>query len=351
MEDLFKTYLHKSLSSAIEIPLKTFKMDWEDFSNQFSKRLGLENISIHLLKTGWLTPEEVDQALGENLVYISLMLSPLDGHIFWAMDQDDISKISSWFLFKTSKAKGFSSEILQEGFYRYLILEGLDLIDQIPSLKGLSAKIISEEASLNAPMFGIDLEIVYQERSCYARLYLTSEFLSSWAKKMKPTDLLEDPSHGNLLIPVDAIVGKANLTVEEWEKIHPGDFLILDTSYFDTDQKKALLSIKEIPLFYAKVKPAKMKIIDYAPFNEKLMEENSEEKTIPLKEIPLSIDVKMGSFQMSLHRLMHLTPGEVLDFPSNLEHSVTLTLSGKPIGKGELVKIGEIYGVRILEIH
>lgn len=353
MEDLFKTHLHSSLLAAVEIPMQSFVMDWEDFSSQFSKRLGLENVYIRPVKTSWLAPEELEKTLGENLIYISLILSPLNGHVFWAMDQDDISKITSWLLFKTSKAKGFSSEILQDGFYRYLLLEGLDLIDQNPALQGLSAKIISAEPSLQSAMFGVDIEITYQERSCYARLYLTSEFLSSWKQKIKPTNLLEDGSSDKIHLPVSVIAGKVSLSMQEWEQIQPGDFVLLDTPYFDfeTQQKKALLSVKEIPLFYAKIKPAKMKVIDCAPFNERFMEENSEEKNIPLKEIPLSIHVEMGSFQMSLQRLMNVKPGEVIDFPNNLEHDVTLTLSGKPIGKGELVKIGETYGVRVLEIH
>lgn len=66
-------------------------------------------------------------------------------------------------------------------------------------------------------------------------------------------------------------------------------------------------------------------------------------------QIPLTVKVEVGRIQMSLKQLMELAPGNVLEMNVRPEDGVDLIINGRCIGKGELLKIGEAIGVRILD--
>ncbi|MCB1118777.1 MAG: type III secretion system cytoplasmic ring protein SctQ [Chlamydiia bacterium] len=101
-------------------------------------------------------------------------------------------------------------------------------------------------------------------------------------------------------------------------------------------------------------------------FNEDEEEEDEEEeeqeakapsapavKQRPLpkpEEIPLHIAVEVGKLNVTLQKLAEMQPGNLLDLNVHPEDGVDLVINGKCIGKGELLRMGESLGVRIIEI-
>lgn len=75
-----------------------------------------------------------------------------------------------------------------------------------------------------------------------------------------------------------------------------------------------------------------------------------EKKAPTLHDIPLNIIVEVGRLQMPIKTLMELKPGNLLDFSVHPELGVDLVVNGCRIGKGELVQIGEVLGIRVLEL-
>ncbi len=67
------------------------------------------------------------------------------------------------------------------------------------------------------------------------------------------------------------------------------------------------------------------------------------------EELPLAISVEVGRFQMSIKKLMELEPGNLLELGVKPENGVDLVMNGKCIARGELLRIGDTLGVRILE--
>jgi flagellar motor switch protein FliN/FliY len=67
------------------------------------------------------------------------------------------------------------------------------------------------------------------------------------------------------------------------------------------------------------------------------------------EEIPFTVTVETGRIQMTLKQLIDLQPGNVIDLNVTPDQGVDLTIDGRCIGRGELLKIGETLGVRILE--
>ena len=77
-----------------------------------------------------------------------------------------------------------------------------------------------------------------------------------------------------------------------------------------------------------------------------------EEAQVSLKidEVPLSVVIEVGRMQMSVKKMLELQPGNLLELDVHPENGVDLVVNGKRIAKGELIKLGEALGVRILDI-
>ncbi|HRD55405.1 MAG TPA: FliM/FliN family flagellar motor switch protein, partial [Parachlamydiaceae bacterium] len=68
------------------------------------------------------------------------------------------------------------------------------------------------------------------------------------------------------------------------------------------------------------------------------------------EEMVLDVIVEVGRLEMSIEKLTELQPGNILEIDVRPENGVDLVVNGKRIGKGELLKLGEVLGVRILDI-
>lgn len=81
-----------------------------------------------------------------------------------------------------------------------------------------------------------------------------------------------------------------------------------------------------------------------------LTKPNDSKQLVKPEEIPLSISIEIGRIQMTIHQLMQLTPGNMLDLDISTDNGVDLVVNGQCIGKGELLKLGDALGVRITDI-
>lgn len=70
---------------------------------------------------------------------------------------------------------------------------------------------------------------------------------------------------------------------------------------------------------------------------------------LSLAEIPLTVVIEIGRMQISVQKLLELEPGNLLDLDIHPENGIDLVVNGNVIGKGELLKIGDSLGVRILD--
>ncbi|MBA3604201.1 MAG: type III secretion system cytoplasmic ring protein SctQ [Parachlamydiaceae bacterium] len=70
---------------------------------------------------------------------------------------------------------------------------------------------------------------------------------------------------------------------------------------------------------------------------------------LSIADIPMTVVVEVGRVQISVQKLMDLEPGNLLELNIHPENGVDLVVNGVVIAKGELLKIGDSLGVRILD--
>lgn len=67
-------------------------------------------------------------------------------------------------------------------------------------------------------------------------------------------------------------------------------------------------------------------------------------------DIPLHVEVVVGSTVITLGELLHLDAGSVVELEQNVEAPVDIKVNGKLVAKGEIVIIEDKFGVRIIDI-
>ncbi len=87
------------------------------------------------------------------------------------------------------------------------------------------------------------------------------------------------------------------------------------------------------------------------PVERKVSEKDVAKILDRLMDIPLNVEVVVGSTVIQIKELINLGPGSVLELDRETTEPVDVKVNGKLIAKGELVVVGERFGIRITEIY
>jgi len=69
-----------------------------------------------------------------------------------------------------------------------------------------------------------------------------------------------------------------------------------------------------------------------------------------LSDVELELTVELGQSRRSLREILAMGPGSVLELDRHAGEAVDLLVNGRLVARGEVVVIGENYGVRITEL-
>jgi flagellar motor switch protein FliN/FliY len=69
-----------------------------------------------------------------------------------------------------------------------------------------------------------------------------------------------------------------------------------------------------------------------------------------LMNVPVQVTVRLGDVRMNLSEMMELGPGSLLTLDRQAHEPCDILVNGHVIARGEVVTIGDQYGVRISEI-
>lgn len=69
-----------------------------------------------------------------------------------------------------------------------------------------------------------------------------------------------------------------------------------------------------------------------------------------LMNVPVQISVELGRKKIRISELLQMGPGSTIDLPTLAGEPLDIRVNNKLIAKGEAVSVGEMYGVRIIEV-
>lgn len=67
-------------------------------------------------------------------------------------------------------------------------------------------------------------------------------------------------------------------------------------------------------------------------------------------DFPLEVSVRLGESQMTIGQLLNLTVGTVIELDNMIDEPVGLFVNGKSFATGEVITVGETFGVRLKNI-
>jgi len=69
-----------------------------------------------------------------------------------------------------------------------------------------------------------------------------------------------------------------------------------------------------------------------------------------LGHVNVRLEVVLGAAQINVERLFTLSRGDTIALDADLDAPVTLQLDGKAIARGQLMAVGDCFGLKITEI-
>lgn len=396
----FVEQIRNALIETQTIPVSGFppEFPWEALCEKIGTLLHAADTKITPRKTELLPPDAFASGLGANPLMLAIELTPLSGQVFWLIGKEDMAKLSAVALFNSNGGKGFSSSKFQEGFYYFLATQALAIIDALNAFKGLSLKLGKFSSLPQEEALCIDVEVQHPKATFWGRLVCPTSFHQSF--KSHFSMLPPPPLTGDLVEQIEVSlrlqIGQTSMPLSRWKEVAVGDFILLDRCTFDPETLKGtvMLLLENTPLLRARIKDNSVKILDYAfyheeqnPMNPEMPEQEEsleepfdepedlssqyeseqgnntshlwasqngqnggEEQTVSSGEPPLLFSIEVARLRINLGRLLELKGGSILEQPVQPELGVDVILGDKMIAKAELIKLGEMIGVKILQL-
>ena len=387
---------------------------WEELSSRLATTFDQESLTLHPQEFQWREKETLYEGLGDSLLPLSFTISPLKGQVHWVMPSQELDLLASLLLTRETHPLNLHDDALIKSFYRFLAIEVLHHVTEVPFDHTLAPLLSPHSLLPNEHALCRDISLELHGHTIWGRLMLTPEFRAScvdYFTKQETASRLSQQLAEIVDVEMRVEVGKMDLSIREWKSVKEGDFIFLDQCSLNPEkwEGRVSLTLQGKQAFRAKLKDDTLKILEFPLLQEvtspmekyedeeedfldeytdefEELEEDSEEdkealeedtaienedsshmseeelspptkkekstskKPLLIQDLPLTVTVEVGTLHISVEKLLQLEPGNVLDVQIHPENGVNLTVNGKLIGKGELLRIGETLGVRILEL-
>lgn len=372
---------------------KVFSFPLERIENYLQTALQDPSLTLTCIEKGWVKKEDIP-AVQRNCYVI--YLPPLQNPLFFSLDT---ATLLAW---QVPFATHIPDEIA-EGFTSYFLVTMMREIAATKVLGSLGMQLQTDKIELDQESyFQFDIGLQGDRGQIWSALFFPPSFRESWHRYFanEPPEPLTSEQKENLYVDLSMQAGHTLLSLQEIKQLQLGDFLFLDHCLYDPETKKGsfLLTLRDRPIFRVKYKDGIFTLADYPPYEEvhsmeededfydedEDIEEEIEEDdlfdkeegeidepfekqdrddreggeeygagTLPeaqLDEVEVTLVVEVCRLRMSAKELLALSKGNVLDLEMPIEKAVDLVVSGKRIGRAELMRIGDNVGVRILQL-
>ena len=193
----------------------------------------------------------------------------------------------------------------------------------------------------------IELVSVLKSKTKYSFLSITDNgcTIVLWLKNNPELIFNSFPSETNKVthypfIKVSFSVGHTFLILSELKTLGIGDVIFLDSNLLGQDQLIMLVSNK--PLWRCSLNESSFTVV-----NKECEKPMSSDHT-DINTLPINLTFEVGEQLISFHELSKMQEQYVFELNTPIENPIKIKANGMAIATGELVKINEQIGVRVL---
>ena len=381
---------------------------WDAFANHLKETFELNTLTVTGHPPEWRTKDHLFNDMGDHLLALNFSIPGMEGLGSWVMHAQDLQHIMGCVFLKSESPFPFDDPDFKEGFIQFLGIEILDAVSKTDFDQTLSPHLEKNSRLPNEDSLTFDITTTFEKHTFTSRLFISQSLQENCKKhfiKGTKREPHNSPLANHLEVELHLEIGHSQLTRSEWSAMQIGDFMILDQCSFQPseEQGRVLLTSNGTPLFKGRLKKGAIKILEYPLYQEvnTMTNELDDEESVELSldgeseldfeeelesgppevestpedmeskdvneapedvaltdsqapqspdSIPLNVIVEVGRIKMTIQKLSELEPGNLLDLNIQPESGVDLVVNGRCIAKGELLKVGETLGIRILEI-
>lgn len=160
-------------------------------------------------------------------------------------------------------------------------------------------------------------------------------------------------------IPLRIVVGAASVTLGELEGLEPGDVILLQGNGHHSARSHCVIgALRAAPIVAAdngwrltdRFTSLTGSEWDFDMATERKIGLDETEEDTALPELPITLVFEAGRTAIPLDQVRRLDSGSLIPLDGPADGRVTIFASGKRVGRGELVKLGEGLGVRVVNI-
>ncbi len=149
-------------------------------------------------------------------------------------------------------------------------------------------------------------------------------------------------------VPIDFTVGTTKLSFNEIKSFESDDLVIFEDSdisrfFWHLGEIGLVLPEQDNPVFLNDVS-------DIEELADEMIKTTKTHDEDPLSSLPLELSAEFQKILIPLKQVLELKSGGVLPLGSVLDSELVLTAQGKPVAKGELVIVGNQFGMRITDL-
>lgn len=361
-------------SSSIPLWGKNFKIDWEELKKKLSTALNIPITDIRKVRSEWIEEEELLLGMGSNPFIFPLRLMPISEPSFAILSEEDAEKWTRCFLDKNETS--LVDKRLKEGFLFFLLAQTLTQLNHLSLFPGCSLRMLDTAKLPQTDAFCMEFVIHLKEETLFLRLICPKLFNIAFREHFLSQKVPFEPK-ADTMLTLSCSIGRVELPLQTLKEVTCGDFLVLDHCSFDIKTKRGSCEVllRNTPILHARIKPSGLKISEFYDFIEDNMDSDldifgddeefnelekaamanteslsSEKSLTSLADIPLTVHVEVARFPLSLEKLTQLSSGNIIEMDIQASQGVYLVVNGKRIARAELVQLGEVMGVRILEL-
>lgn len=226
----------------------------------------------------------------------------------------------------------------------------LELIAPLEEHLGEAVRLV-EPVALPASL-SLHLDVGLGELSAEPAILELSPNLAEAVAALQDAHLAEAPHPlPAVRVPLAVQVGWQWLTLAELHSLRPGDVLMLERP----QAADLLLELEGTRRARARRENGSLCVLEtlvtFDPNKEQPMNRIDGEQTgsAGLDDLPIRVECRLGTLELSLVQLQSLGEGSVLELPGSETEAVELMVHGRRIGRGELVRIGAGLGVRLTQ--
>ncbi|MFN4175231.1 MAG: hypothetical protein ACK4HV_09035, partial [Parachlamydiaceae bacterium] len=153
---------------------------------------------------------------------------------------------------------------LVSAFKEFIIASAMTAFQKAHPDKSLVPQIVPEGSISDSHHLTQEIELSLLGVKFPLRLLIDEDLLKAWKEKFKS----QTPSPKllkELYLDIHVEAGRVLLSRADFKNLEPGDFLILDSCQLipGEEKKRVLLTLNHKPIFRAKLKDGKVKILEY----------------------------------------------------------------------------------------